>query len=192
MGRVAGGCARVPAAAITARAKITIARLITLLRSLPETAYVKPVTVVLKDIVDALDMQFDETSSFLDLDTGQVETISHDLLHKAEASDDNEEPGLPEWQKREWEIARRIISTDRFQTLPTKFDVNEWSIMQDFASSLDFRTIREDLLNAIHGKGAFRYFKDTLRRHRVQRRPGLRFAKGHCGRSRRTGARSMT
>jgi hypothetical protein len=28
--------------------------------------------------------------------------------------------------------------------------------------------IREDLLNAIHGAGAFRHFKDTLRRHRIE------------------------
>ncbi|HEY6344301.1 MAG TPA: UPF0158 family protein [Bryobacteraceae bacterium] len=29
--------------------------------------------------------------------------------------------------------------------------------------------IREDLLNAIHGSGAFRYFKDTLRRYRIEK-----------------------
>lgn len=28
--------------------------------------------------------------------------------------------------------------------------------------------VREDLLRAIHGKGAFRYFKDTLQRHRIE------------------------
>ena len=31
----------------------------------------------------------------------------------------------------------------------------------------DDRT-REDLLFAIHGAGAFRHFKDTLRRHRIE------------------------
>jgi len=50
-------------------------------------------TVLLKDIVDALEMQFDESSSFLDLDTGQVETVSHDLLGEAEETGE-EEPGL--------------------------------------------------------------------------------------------------
>ena len=83
-----------------------------------------PVTVLLKDIVDALEMQLDESSSFLDLDTGQVETVSHELLCEAEAADD-EDPDLPVWQEPEWEIAKRIVSTDRFQKLPTKFDVHE-------------------------------------------------------------------
>jgi hypothetical protein len=89
-------------------------------------------TVLLKDIVDALETQFDEASSFLDLDAGQVETVSKALLSEADGSGD-EEPHLPAWQKEEWEIARRIVSTEGFVQLPTKFDIHEWAIMQDFS-----------------------------------------------------------
>jgi hypothetical protein len=124
------------------------------------------VTVQLKDIVDALEMQLDESSSYLDLDSGKVEAVSHDLLSAAEESD--EEPDLPDWQKPEWEIARRIVSTDRFKSLPTKYDVHEWEIMRDFANSVESEKVSEELLNAIHGAGAFRYFKDTLRRRGVE------------------------
>ena len=127
-----------------------------------------PANVRLSDIVDALEMQFDESSSFLDCDTGQVQTVSHDLLREAEESGDDEEPDLPAWQKQEWEIAKRIVSTDRFQKLPTKFEVHEWAIMQDFSRSLESDRIREELLHAIHGAGAFRNFKDALRRHRIE------------------------
>ena len=126
------------------------------------------VTVRLDDIVEALEMQLDEASSFLDLDTGQVETITHDLLHMAEEYGEDEEPSLPEWQKRDWEVARRIISTDRFEELPTKYEVHEWAIMQEFSNSVESDRIREDLLDAIHGAGAFRNFKATLRRHQVE------------------------
>jgi hypothetical protein len=125
-------------------------------------------TVRLNDIVDALDVQFDEFSSYLDLDTGQVENVSRDLLSKAEDSEDGEKPDLPAWQEREWEVARRIGSTDRFKALPTKFDVHEWSIMQDFSQSVESGRIREDLLDAIHGAGAFRNFKGTVRRYRIE------------------------
>ena len=124
-------------------------------------------TVLLSDIVDALEMQIDEAYSFLDLDTGQVETVSGDLLRDAE-EDAGEEPDLPDWQKEEWDIAKRIVSTDRFLKLPGKFDVPEWEIMQDFSLAVTSERIREDLLGAIHGKGAFRYFKDTVRRHRIE------------------------
>jgi hypothetical protein len=119
-----------------------------------------PATVHLSAI-DALEMQFDESSSFLDRDTGQVATVS------AEESGD-EEPDLSTWQKQEWEIAKRIVSTDRFQELPTKFEVHEWGIMQDFLHSVESDSIREDLLHAIHGAGAFRNFKDSLRRYGIE------------------------
>jgi Uncharacterised protein family (UPF0158) len=126
-----------------------------------------PSTVRLNDIVDALEMQFDEASSFLDLETGQVEIVSHALLRLAEESGD-EKPDLPTWQKHEWEIAKRIASTDRFQELPTKFEVHEWEIMQDFSRSVESDSIREDLLHALGGAGAFRNFKDTLQRYRIE------------------------
>lgn len=67
-----------------------------------------PAAVRLNDIVDALEMQLDESSSFLDRDTGHVVTVTHDLLRAAEESGDNEEPDLPTWQKQEFEIAKQI------------------------------------------------------------------------------------
>jgi hypothetical protein len=126
-------------------------------------------TVKLSEIVDALEMQFDESFSFLDLDTGEVETVSRSLLGAAEESgDDDEGPDLPKWQEREWEIAKRVVSTSRFRKLPTKYDVHEWEIMLDFSSSMKLETVREDLLDAIHGAGAFRSFKAAIRRHRIE------------------------
>ena len=41
-------------------------------------------------------------------------------------------------------------------------------MMRDFADSVGSERIGEELSNALHGKGAFRYFKDTLRRHRME------------------------
>jgi Uncharacterised protein family (UPF0158) len=126
-----------------------------------------PATVRLNDVIDSLEMQFDESSSFLDLDTGQVETVSHALLREADQRGD-EEPDLPTWQKHEWEIAKRIVSTDRFQELPTKFEVHEWEIMKDFSISVASDSIREDLLRAISGAGAFQKFKGALRQQGME------------------------
>ncbi len=126
----------------------------------------------LKDIVEALEMQFDERPQFLDRDTGEVVDVSVDLLHEAEAqgSDDEDDPDLPEWQKREWQLAGQITCGfgDRFLKLPGKFEVREWAIMEDFSHSVESNRIREDLLHAIHGRGAFRMFKDTLRRYGIE------------------------
>jgi len=48
-----------------------------------------PAMVRLNDIIDALEMQFDESSFFLDRDTGQAETVSHALLREAEDEEPN-------------------------------------------------------------------------------------------------------
>jgi hypothetical protein len=45
----------------------------------------------------------------LDLDTGRIETVSHDLLREADESGDGPEPDQPDWQKQEWAIAKRIV-----------------------------------------------------------------------------------
>jgi hypothetical protein len=52
------------------------------------------IKVKIKDFVDALEMQSDEFLSFVDLDSGRVESVSRDLLSMAEEYDD-EEPVLP-------------------------------------------------------------------------------------------------
>jgi hypothetical protein len=108
-------------------------------------------------------VQFDESLSYLDLDAGQVVTVSEDPLCKAEEPGD-EQPDLPEWQKDEWEIAKRIVSTNRFRPLPTKFDVHERGIMQEFSRSVESEEIGAELSRAIHGAGAFRNFKDAVPR----------------------------
>ena len=43
-----------------------------------------------------------------------------------------------------------------------------WAIMEEFSLEVKSDGIREDLLRAIHGAGAFRMFKDTSRRHRIE------------------------
>ena len=125
-----------------------------------------PAIARVSDIVEVLEIQFDEQSSFLDRDTGQVETVSRDLL--SEAEDGAEDLDLPAWQEREWEMAKLIVFSDRFLKLPSKFDVHEWAIMQDFSLSVESERIREDLLHAIHGAGAFRNFKYILRRNGIE------------------------
>jgi hypothetical protein len=124
-----------------------------------------PAKVLLRDIVEALEMQTDEFLSFVDLVTGRVETVSRDLLSQAEESDKDEPDDLDD---DEWELAKRIAANAGFVRLPTKFDIHEWSIMEEFSRSLSSDRVREELLDAIHGPGAFRVFKSAIRRLKIE------------------------
>jgi hypothetical protein len=42
--------------------------------------------------------------------------------------------------------------------------VHEWEIMNRFGQSLSVPAQRDEVLDSIHGSGAFRHFKSTIRR----------------------------
>jgi len=48
--------------------------------------------------------------------------------------------------------------------LPGKFEIHEWSIMERFARSLTDAAESDELDAALHGRGAFRRFKDAAHR----------------------------
>jgi len=45
--------------------------------------------------------------------------------------------------------------------LPTRYDINEYSMMKDFIETIDDAKLYNQLCIAINGSGAFRRFKDT-------------------------------
>ena len=52
----------------------------------------------------------------------------------------------------------------------TKFEINEYHIMEKFISSMEDSEAKEELSYAIIGRGAFRRFKDTLIRYDIRQR----------------------
>ena len=63
---------------------------------------------------------------------------------------------------------RALLASDRFLELPNRFGIHEWSIMDEFARAQDSERIRQEFLDAIHGAGAFRIFRSTIRRLRIE------------------------
>jgi hypothetical protein len=116
-------------------------------------------------IVDTLEALTDDSRAYFDPDTGEVFHVSLAMIGAAE--DGVEEPDIPEWPEPEWELAQRIVASPRILKLPRKFEIHEWEIMRQFSLSLERNSIRADLLDAIDGPGAYRSFKNALRRHRI-------------------------
>ncbi len=118
------------------------------------------VQVKLQDILEGMDFQSDEQSSFLNLTTGEVVSVTNEELRAAEHDAPLED--FPEWQHDAIRSARDIVETDHYLPLPDRFEIHEYSIMERFCLSVDDEDIRDDLCNAIRGRGAFRYFKDRI------------------------------
>lgn len=122
--------------------------------------------VSLREIVEAISVQPEGAAAYLDPDSGEIVEVSEEELQLAE--DEEAATGAPEWQREAIEEARKVLDSDRFLQLPTQFDIHEWSIMERFADGWTIAGQREALLDAIRGRGAFRRFKDTIRRLEIE------------------------
>jgi hypothetical protein len=118
------------------------------------------VQVKLKDIIEGLAFLTDEGTSYLNTTTGEVVSITDEELRAAEEDEPLED--FPEWQHDAIRIAKDIVETDHYLPLPDRFEIHEYSIMERFCLLVDDEDIRDDLCNAIRGRGAFRYFKDRI------------------------------
>ena len=119
------------------------------------------VAVSLANVLKAFDFATDETSSFVNIATGEVWTVMHDEIRLAEGEPDDD---LPAWQREAVAQARQILDSDDWTQLPNKFDIHEWSIMDRFATDQADADIRAELRDSLRGAGAFRRFKDAVYR----------------------------
>jgi hypothetical protein len=118
------------------------------------------VQVKLQDILEGMDFQSDERSTYLNTTTGEVVFITDEELRAAEENAPLED--FPEWQHDAIRIAGEILETDHYLPLPDRFEINEYRMMERFCLSVDDEDMRDDLCDAIRGRGAFRRFKDRM------------------------------
>ncbi len=127
--------------------------------------------VSLSHAVEALELASDEMSWFVHKQTGQVVMVSDEVMRLAEDGGQTDEPN---WQEEELRVARDVLESTDWLGLPGKFDVHEREITNRFAQSVAVPAQREEVLDAIHGSGAFRQFKSTIRRLRLEDARGFR------------------
>jgi hypothetical protein len=54
------------------------------------------------------------------------------------------------------------LESEDFLALPGKFEIHEYSIMERFCLGVEDSEARDALLQAIRGRGAFRFFKAVI------------------------------
>jgi len=115
----------------------------------------------LSEIIDAMDSQTDERCTYLDTGSGEIVSISDEEFSAAEEKHPLE--SYPGWQQGLIREAGRILEDDedRYIALPSKFDIDEYHMMERYALTVDDK-LSAELLAAIKGKGAFRRFRDKV------------------------------
>ena len=119
--------------------------------------------VKLSEIIEVIDLLSEELTSYLNIKTGQIITITEEDIRTVEDGDTLDD--YPEWQLEDVRAAREFLDNeDDCLALPTKYDLDEYGIMEKFCLSVEDREMSETLYSSIKGKGAFRRFKDTVHR----------------------------
>lgn len=115
----------------------------------------------LEAVLEALELQMNEFSYFLDLRTGKVIAVLREHLRAAEEGESFDH--LYEWQ---WEAIQTAIDIEvnfeHYAALPGKSDINEYQTMEDFCFTIQSDKDRTRLPDAIQGKGAFRRFQSAI------------------------------
>ena len=115
------------------------------------------VTVPLQLVYDAIETADDTWKQYLDIEKMEIVSLP-------------EAPFMGEYDEEDQELADMIEEGwhTRFFGLPTRFDIHEYSIMERFIWDLPEGRIQDSLEHAIRGRGAFRRFKDAVRRFGIE------------------------
>ncbi|MBQ9609931.1 MAG: hypothetical protein IJV15_10885 [Lachnospiraceae bacterium] len=114
--------------------------------------------VPLKLIADAVEEADENWNQYLDIEKMEVIKLPNEDYFGGIEEEDQKMYDLIE---EGWRI--------RFWSLPSKFDIHEYSIMQQFIWNLPEGKIQDIMENAIRGRGAFRRFKDNLYRYGIEK-----------------------
>jgi hypothetical protein len=122
-------------------------------------------SVDLNRLIEEMDMQFEDYTILVNKKTGEIVTVSSDNLRDIE--DGEIEPpytDYQDWEKEELKLCEEIIDNyDNYVEIPSKYDINEYEIMEDFCYSIEDNKLSNKMCQAISKRGAFRRFKDNIR-----------------------------
>lgn len=110
--------------------------------------------IKLEQVIEAIETANEAFTYFYDTQTGETVYLQDEMI-TGERDEALEE--LIENSPR-----------GRFLRFPTKYDIHEYSIVENFVYSLPAGAARQELVSAICGRGAFRRFKNGIRYHRVE------------------------
>ena len=112
-------------------------------------------TIPLKQVIQAIEEANEVFTSFWDTKTGKTVYLA-DPLMTGETDD-----ALSAEMENE---------PERFLRFPTKYEIRQYRIMEDFIDQIPPGKAQEELAYTIRGKGAFRRFKQSVRFHGLEQR----------------------
>ena len=114
-------------------------------------------TIPLKQVIQAIEEASEVFTSFWDTKTGKTVYLADSLMKDLTEED---KALAPEMEN----------TPERFLRFPTKDEIHQYRIMEDFIDQLSSGKVQEELTYTIREKGAFRRFKQSVRYHGLEQR----------------------
>lgn len=110
-------------------------------------------TINLSVVLEAIEMASDSSTAYYDLETNGIVWYMDPVVF----GEDEENEALGELIEEGWKT--------RFFELPSQFDIHEYGMMENFIyEEIPVGAIQDYFESLIRGRGAFRRFKDQLRK----------------------------
>lgn len=123
--------------------------------------------ISLKEFVEGLQMYSGQIEAYLNLVTGEIIPVSEDALAAIESGMDGDDlKNLDE--ELDPELLDKLQNSDEYIQFPSRFEINEYRMLEGFSSSYPDEKIGDILYDAIHGSGAFGRFKKMVNHFEIQ------------------------
>jgi hypothetical protein len=131
-------------------------------------------SVSLRAVTDESELLGQGMRSFLNRQTGELYSTTDDLLSSVEEAgieddedenEDEDDDDLLDLEPEEVEKLREILGSPDWLELPTRDSHDDYRIMKAFCLERCEGDVQDELLRAISGRGAFRWFRDVIHRH---------------------------
>ena len=125
----------------------------------------KPVS--LRDVAGELTLLNNEVTGYINVKTGEMLILTDDEIRALENGTEDRFYGP--WMTEEMlQKVREVLKSDDYIELPSSFDINDYQIMERFCLTRKNEALRDELLDAIHRKGAFRRFRSIISREDIE------------------------
>ena len=109
------------------------------------------IQVKLQAIIEEMEIQFEESRTFLNIKTGEIIVVTSDDLT---AEDEESIDHLPDWEQEDRKVANDVVENfENYKELPTKYELNEYEMMEDFCLTVSDQRKQDILLSLLKGKG---------------------------------------
>jgi hypothetical protein len=147
----------------------------------------KKLKVDLSELAFVMENASWEISHYLDRETGEILMVSDDIRRELESLYEEiggletegsfdltemlQQSNLPEWQKQAILEADQVEEGygTRYIAIPKADSQEGYGDMESFILTVRNQRLQDELWRAIHGRGAFRRFKDVLADHPQER-----------------------